>query len=321
MPFDDDLTTGLTALAARANPNPGNPEGLLRRHAVQQRRRIAVRGGALLAVTATGAVLTLPHLGEGGDRAGLATGASAFLDSGTPTATRQTLGGADLDPQVFTDVVAGAFPLPGPSQLRWMRINRSARSLLDAQCGGTEDPHVDSTAMRLDQARYADLDLIQARGLTEAGDGNDRGKLVELGACTRKLMPHFEAWLSLGSSWDDATLTALQTSAVQGTLPKVTSCLRRKSGFAPQLDSRDPVPSFLGAVDGHIASLGKQEHASQARIGAEQTRASHVFVECTRSYFDAMLAALKPAQDAAIDRNRELLTQTAQEVVAAGYVP
>jgi hypothetical protein len=74
MPFDDDLTAGLAALAARVHPNPGDSEGLLRLHAVQQRRRVAARGGALMAVTATGAVLTLPHLGGSGGRAGLAIG-------------------------------------------------------------------------------------------------------------------------------------------------------------------------------------------------------------------------------------------------------
>jgi hypothetical protein len=81
MSFDEDLTTSLTALAGRARPSVADPARLLKRHTVLQRRRLAARGSAVMAVTATGAVLTVSNVisSTGHDR--LATGSSR-----TPTA-------------------------------------------------------------------------------------------------------------------------------------------------------------------------------------------------------------------------------------------
>ena len=116
MPFDDDLATGLTALADRAHPRPGDPEGLLRLHTLQQRRRVAVRGSALMAVTATGAVLTLPHLGERPGPADLGTGSSP---SPMISAASDCSGAPDPQPTPRAPTQAappanGPLPTPGP---------------------------------------------------------------------------------------------------------------------------------------------------------------------------------------------------------------
>ncbi len=160
MPFDDDLTTGLAALAARAHPSPGNPEGLLRLHAVQQRRRVAVRGGALMAVTATGAVLTLPHLGGSGGRAGLVTGSSptpmvsAANDCPSPPAPLPT----PLAPTSAPPVADGPQPTLAP--------NTPPPTLQDPMTARLTNALDDTAPVGVIRACPAWSDLIYRAGIT-----------------------------------------------------------------------------------------------------------------------------------------------------------
>lgn len=232
-------------------------------------------------------------------------------DSATGSAGGSRNAQARVDPQILSDVAAGAFPLPGPSELRTMRVILASIGLPNAACGGENVRDLDNTSLRFDQARYADLDLIAAKGLTE----REMPQPARASAsCRMKKLPSFEQWSELAAPWQDATLTAANAPAVVATHARTAECLRRASGL--NVDDGDPTASYLRAVDYVLSGL-----SSAALSAQDQRKFSRVYARCTRSYFAAMAAQLRPVKRRLVERNRELLERYAAELAALGYVP
>jgi hypothetical protein len=218
---------------------------------------------------------------------------------------------ARVDPQVLSDVAAGAFPLPGPSELRTIRVTLASIGLPNAACGGENVRDVDDTSLRFDQARYADLELIATKGLTEREMPQPARASP---SCRTKKLPSFGQWSALAAPWQDATLTAANAPSVVATHARNAECLRRASGL--KVDDGDPTASYLNAVDYLLSGL-----SSSVLSARYQRKFSRVYARCTRSYFAALAAQLTPVKRRLVERNRELLERYAAELAALGYVP
>jgi hypothetical protein len=231
--------------------------------------------------------------------------------SATAVRTRTPSAESRVDPQIVSDVAAGAFPLPGETELRTIRVTLASIGLSNAACGGESIANLDDTSVRFDQARYADLKLIAAKGLTEP-ELPQPARASE--ACRAQKLPSFSQWANLGAAWQDATLTAAGAPEVVATHPRTASCLERASGL--RVEPGDPTGSYLNAVD--YALSGQSSASASSRL---QHKFSAAFVRCTSSYFAAIAGQLKPMKRLLVERNRELLERYAAELAALGYVP
>jgi hypothetical protein len=228
------------------------------------------------------------------------------------TSRSNSPGPARVDPQIFSDVAAGAFPLPGRSMLRTMRIMLASIELPSAACGGRTDLNLDSTNARFDQARYADLELIARKGLSEKNTLPLMSRASD--ACTKAKLPSFERWYNLASIWQDATLTAINSPRVGATRERTASCLRRVTGL--NVEVADPTASFLRSVDYALSATGNAR-----AIASQQREFSDAYVQCAGQYFAALATELNPVRARLVERNRELLEQYSAELAALGYVP
>ena len=240
---------------------------------------------------------------------GMTAAGCGASSTGARTASRSA--GSRVDPQIVSDVAAGAFPLPGDSELRTIRVTLASIGLVNAACGGENFANLDDTSLRFDQARYADLKLIAAKGLTEH-EPPQPARASE--ACRAQKLPSFAQWTNLGAAWQDATLTAASSDQVVATHARTAECLQRTSGL--KVASGEPTGSYLNAVD-YVLSSQTSARASSRLL----QKFSAVFVRCTPSYFAAMAAELKPMKQRLVERNRELLERYAAELAALGYVP
>lgn len=222
-----------------------------------------------------------------------------------------------IDPQVLADVAAGAFPMPGVTQTRTIRIRHNARSIANEACGGPPFPEADSTANRFNQSRYASLELIAEKGLVEEQPPGVSASKVDIDDCVDEVLPSYQDWNNLMEPWGDATRTATQSDAVTATESDTFECLEREARVDGDLERADPTATFLTKVaDPHLAQVDSEE-----AYQTELRRLSDVYVECTRAYFEAMEKELAPAKAELVERNRELLERFASEMSAAGYVP
>jgi len=232
-------------------------------------------------------------------------------DSATGSAGGSRNPQARVDPQILSDVAAGAFPLPGPSELRTMRVTLASIGLPNAACGGENVRDLNNTSFRFDQARYADLDLIAAKGLTEPEMPQPARASP---SCRMKKLPSFGQWSELAAPWQDATLTAANAPSVVATHARTAECLRRASGL--KVDDGDPMLSYLNAVDYVLSGLSSAVLSAQ-----DQRKFSLVYARCTRGYFAELAAQLRPMKRRLVERNRELLERFAAQLAALGYVP
>jgi len=232
-------------------------------------------------------------------------------DSATGSADGSRNSHGRVDPQILSDVAAGAFPLPGPSELRTMRVILASIGLPNVACGGENVRDLNNTSFRFDQARYADLDLIAAKGLTEPEMPQPARASP---SCRMKKLPSFGQWSELLVPWRDATLTAANAPSVVATHARTAECLRRASGL--KVDDGDPTVSYLNAVDYLLSGLSSRVLSAQY-----QRKFSRAYARCTRSYFAVLGAQLRPVKQRLVERNRELLERYAAELAALGYVP
>ncbi|WP_157073404.1 hypothetical protein [Kribbia dieselivorans] len=218
-----------------------------------------------------------------------------------------------MDPQVFADVVAGVFAMPGKTAIRTIRVQWVSRGIANEACGGRNtgtDPNI--TWARYDQSRYASLELIADKGLTEE-EPWDNGK-VGLGKCVNKVLPSFFKWYNLqGDPWVGEVDAAAQAASVKATHAGTRKCLAGKSGL--EVDVTDPTSTYLSNVDYALSRTPAR------KMKAEQKRFSDIYVQCTGNYFAALEKELTPRRERLTERNRELLQRFAVELSAAGYVP
>lgn len=226
-----------------------------------------------------------------------------------------------LDPQVFSDVVAGAFPMPGVTQRRTIRVQMAVHGIGNVACGGASFDGVSRTAWRFDQARFADLALIAEEGFVEQ-DAEDRlSKVVvdDAGRCIAQVLPSHDDWVQLAAPWNDVVRAATQSDAVRATKPQVAECLSSESEVdtISLLDPADPTGSFLTTVvPRHMQGLPDSVDSER-----EDLRLGRVYAACTAPYFEAMEEQLRPERNRMVERNRELLERFGAELAAAGYVP
>jgi len=283
-----------------------------------QTRAFAVRCRLAHVVVAALAAVAVSACTASGGSQPARDSASPVANSSSRSAVPAGRAPTEADPQVFSDVVAGAFPIPGPSQLRTLRVGRGAISAVNVACGGSADPHVGATDLRVDQARWADLQLIAKKGLTEPPV--ERVGMVDIAKCPAPIAVAAKKWHGLNQPWRDATLTATQSAGVTATLGSVGACLTAGAHFDIHLDASDPTASFLDQVDRYMSGMG-QDVSSAKRHASEMHRLSALYVACTPPYFAAMEKALTPQRNQLVKRNRELLTEFARDLSAAGYVP
>jgi hypothetical protein len=243
-----------------------------------------------------------------------ATALAACSGDGSPPTSGSAQPGpgsaaTDLDPQVFSDVVAGVFPLPGRSQLRTIRVIMASVGLPNAACGGKNFADPGATDLRQDQARYADLELIAAKGLVERTSQPKPVLVAE--SCLAAKTPSQVKWWALIEPWSEITRTAALSEPVVATHARVARCLREESGLT--VDQTDPTASFLNSVDRNLSGAADPE--------ADSRSLSSAYATCTREYFDILSTQLRPQQEQLVERNRELLERYAGELAAIGYVP
>lgn len=219
-----------------------------------------------------------------------------------------------VDPQILSDVVAGAFPTPGDAK-RTIHVQLAARSIANVACGGRQAPDLNDTSGRFYQPWFADLGLIRERGLSERSETADGAWTVDVGPCVETALPSYQDWFDLAAPWQEIALTASQSRAVVATEPGVSDCLGRRSGL--DVDKSGVTASYLLAVDAYLSGL----KASEEELQQELRRLSDVFVECSGDYYSAMGDELEPQREMMIERNRELLVRFAGELAAQGYVP
>lgn len=258
---------------------------------------------ALLAATAglTGCGVTAPSASPKTSSSHSATATSVAAPTAVP----------NVDPQILSDVAAGAFPLPGPSELRTIRITLASIGFPNAACGGRNFANLNNTSFRFDQARYADLNLIAKKGLSEP---ELRQPARVNAACRARKVPAFSRWYALSALWQDATLTAADSSPVVATHARTAACLHRVTQLT--VSAGDPTASYLNSVDYALSGLKSRKQSKTL-----ERRFSLAYARCTTSYFAALGAQLRPVKARLIERNRELLEQYASELAALGYVP
>lgn len=234
-----------------------------------------------------------------------------------------TRGGA-VDPQVLDDVVATAFPAPGPSARRLMRVTNFTSDFVMIACGSTERLPLDRTWERYSQGEFPDLELIRAKGFDEKNPAADReapppGYRMGCDATEKgnlfDEMPSFHDWRDLAIPWDDVVATVEQDPSVVALKPPFARCLQDGTdGTGIVVSSEDPARTFLTQLDKAYAGDKVTSRARDRRI-------PRLYARCGRAYFGRTQELLEAERPAMIERHRELLEQAARELVAMGYVP
>ncbi|WP_460830062.1 hypothetical protein [Nocardioides hungaricus] len=257
------------------------------------------------------------------------TGGGPGSEQGEPSAgqSQSSRVGGDVDPQVLDDVAAAAFPAPGASVRRMMRVNNFVTDFIFAACGSTLRLSIDRTWERYDQDVFPDLDLIRAKGFTEKNprvdrkgnlpappgfrpgcDAKSKGNLFEK-------VPSRNDWVDLRAPWDDVVATVEQDPSVVALKGPFAQCLREGTkGTGIVVSSTDPAPTFL-------AQLDKAYAGGKVTTRERERRMPRLYARCGRAYFGRTQELLEAERPAMIERNRELLEQFAREIVAIGYVP
>lgn len=215
------------------------------------------------------------------------------------------------DPQTLSDVVDGAFFVPGPNMIRAMRVFRASGSIQAVDCGGAAFENIDYTGDRFDQALFPDLQLIEDKNLVEAGPFPSGDRVGSRDACRYARLPSEGEWYALQDSWL-GVVYALKASPLMVEVTRTAgTCLAEKSGLA--IDRADPAASFLSEANG-VAVSGSDWDADIRRF-------SKIYAECMKPYVDVFRAALLDKRPEYVERNRELLERFAAELESAGYVP
>lgn len=242
----------------------------------------------------------------------------------SPQVDGATHRGAAVDPQVLDDVVATAFPAPGPSVRRLMRVINFTADFVMVACGSTQRLPLDRTWERYSQGEFPDLDLIRAKGFDETNpaadregpppgfrpgcDANSKGNLFDK-------MPSFHAWRNLAVPWDDVVATVEQDPSVVALKAPFAQCLRDGTkGTGIVVSSEDPARTFLTQLD--------QAYAGDKVTSRDRERLiPRLYARCGQEYFGRTQELLEGERPAMIERHRELLEKAARELVAIGYVP
>lgn len=218
-----------------------------------------------------------------------------------------------VDPQVLRDVIDATFMVPGTEMLRAMRVQAFARNKGIEECGGKGGP-LDSTAARVDQSKFPDLDLIRTKGFTEDNAVKEEDqRLASISGSCKNLVPNIPGWSAsqaIGAGWNDVALSAEQQPRVRSHVSGVATCLSSRTGL--KLRAGDPISGYLNAVNAQRAS----DHQTLSD-GA----AAVAYADCTKPYFDALRVVLMKRRGDAVERNREALQDYARGLVKAGYVP
>ncbi|RNL60707.1 hypothetical protein EFK50_20595 [Nocardioides marmoriginsengisoli] len=242
----------------------------------------------------------------------------------SPQAGPTTNRGGAVDPQVLADAVAAAFPVPGPSMRRMMRVNNFTVDFVSVACGSTEHRSIDRTMERYSQDEFPDLDLIRTKGFVEKDPAADRegpppgfrrgcdarskGNLFET-------MPSHRAWLGLVEPWEDVLATVEQEPSVVALKEPFAQCLRDGTkGTGVVISSDDPARTFVTQTD-------KAYVVGTITAREREHRIPKLYARCGSAYFGRTQELLEAKRPAMIERHRELLEQAARELVAMGYVP
>lgn len=232
-----------------------------------------------------------------------------------------------VDPQVLNDVVATAFPAPGPSMRRMMRVTNFTADFVSVACGSTERLPLDRTVERYSQGEFPDLELIRTRGLVEEDPSLDqegnfsppRGLKPGCDATSKgnlfDKMPSFHDWRNLAVPWDDVVATVEQHPSVVALKAPFAQCLRDGTeGTGIVVSSEDPARTFLTQSDLAYVADKLSAHDREHLI-------PKLYARCGKAYFGRTQELLEAERPAMIERHRELLEQAARELVAMGYVP
>lgn len=237
------------------------------------------------------------------------------------TQSESAVGGSGVDPQVLDDVVDGAFPVPGPSMRRYMRVEAFLTNFVNTACGATRQIPLDETWDRYDQGEFPDLALIRAKGFTEKDrtgrltgfrkgcNSRSKGNLVDR-------MPDWQAWEALAvNPWGDVVTSVEQDPSVVALKAPFAQCLRSGTkGTGMVISSVDPANKFL-------TQLNLAEYHGTVTTYDVRHRLPKLYARCGRAYFARTQKLLETKRPAMIERNRELLDKAAHELLAMGYVP
>ncbi len=242
-------------------------------------------------------------------------------EDGETSSAGASPGEAAVDPQVLQDVAAWALRAPGPSVRRAQRVDNFMKAWSIRQCGGVPLIALDSTAHRVEQQGFPDLEVIREKTLTEPEpiaepgtgrrgcDGASKGNILDK-------MPTSDAAGNLGMPWDDVVATAEQDERLIALKAPMAQCLREGwPSVAKSITDADPALTYLKAIDFEIIKSGERLKKRTAREQAV------LYVECGTDYFGRLQELLEAERPAMIERNREVLERFASELVAVGYVP
>lgn len=219
---------------------------------------------------------------------------------------------AKVDPHVLNDVIEATFIAPGDGVRRGMRVSQFARDLAIRKCGGDGVP-LDDTSGRVDQSRFADLELIRTRGFTEdeavqredeviAETDPDCDLAAPLPAAEKRLQVMNSWWDVVMSTEGDASLTPLRAT--------VATCLSERTGH--RVDPANPTADFLRTVN--LVMSDAPDDDAQMPLAA-------AYADCGEPYFTRLHELLLAERPDLVERHREVITAFASQIAAAGYVP
>lgn len=235
---------------------------------------------------------------------------------GPGASTRSTNGAAD--PQILSDVVDWAFPAPGDSMLRSMRLSRAIDSIQAVDCGGKPFADLDYTGEREDQSLYPDVALIRSKGLTESGPAPEGTKVGQDKPCRYQSLPRWQQAYNLQFAWEDGPVrTAVNSDALRPVVTSTGECLAAKTGWS-LTGPGGRLNQFFIELDNHVVTAANTSDQAATQVTMKY---SAIYADCAGSYADQLRKALLSKRPAEVERNRELLVTMAQDLARAGYVP
>lgn len=232
-------------------------------------------------------------------------------DAETPQPQTKVAALGTPDPQVIQDVVDSVLMLPGESQRRAIRLSNFVRGLTLQACGGEPIP-LDSTSDRYMQQTFPDLELIAERGLSEPfiDSGGSLNCDIRSSGVEAQLPSRVDA-MELIQPWLDRVASIQQEPQILALKEPMYRCLTEVTSLEM---GRDVPTAFLMA-----SNLALSDDAGDRTD--EMELFSQAYATCAKNYFDALKMRLAEERPTEVERNRELLTRYAAELVAVGYLP
>lgn len=228
-------------------------------------------------------------------------------DASKPSATAQ------VEAQAFRDVVEYIYMIPGPGQLRAIRVSNFVQDQYLSACGkGSPIPLAD-TSGRLMQQLFPDLELIRTKGLVEDDPKGENS--AESGHCSltsdpmAQIAPSLQDASALNDSWTAEAQQIQRGARFQSLRGPMRKCMQSRSSLKVGKNVPD---AYLDAVN--LAMSGRGTNADLAHY-------SKIYADCSKRYFGRLARVLSAKRTGEVKRHSDTLKRLAAELTNAGYTP